>query len=182
MKKLLILLLLVLLGLGLSAVFYLKTTGHTIVLTEEDLRGTLARQLPMTNRYMGVTEVTLDNQRLELKEGSDRIDVTFGVSFSFVGIPLSLSGDADVSGGLRYEPETHQIFVTDPEVEELRVGNIPEQYAEPVNLALGEALAQYYQRQPLYTLKDSVLKEATARALLRDVEVQDGEVVLTLGL
>ena len=182
MKKLMILVLAILLVAGVAGYFYLSSEGHVIELTESELQASMSEQLPMTNRYLAVTEVTLDNSEVSLKDGSDRIHVLLDVAFNFVGVPATVTGEADVSGGIKYVPEKHQFFVTDPEVDELRVEGVPTQFADVVDAAFNETLAMVYEGQPLYTLDDSIMREAAAKALLQEVEVQDGKLLLKLGL
>ena len=51
-----------------------------------------------------------------------------------------------------------------------------------VNNILTKAVARYYAERPIYTLKETNIKQSAARLVLKGVIVENGELVITLGL
>ncbi|MEK7412327.1 MAG: DUF1439 domain-containing protein [Planctomycetota bacterium] len=184
MKKALIGLI-VLLVLTIAGVLYFlfgKTFEFRI--TAGEIQAGLNAKLPYTRSYFFVFEVTLDNPRVTLVDGSEKIkaglDIVLNIHIGNEKKPLS--GSVDVASGVRYDPETHQFFLIDPVIERLAVQGIPEKYEQKVGEALTKALSEYYQSHPVYTLKGTDLKQAAARLLLKKVVVIDQALVVTLGL
>ena len=126
----------------------------------------------------------LDDPRLALIEGSDRVnaglDVTLNININ--DEPLPLGGELDVSGGVRYEATDGQFFLTDPVIENLSVQGVPAKYTDRVNSVLTKAIGEYYSDRPIYTLTGSDVKTATTKLLLKDVVVEERVLIVTLGI
>ena len=184
MHRALIILAIVVVTAAVGAYFYLSGKEYEFRFSEAQLQEKLAERLPIQKRYLIIFEVVLDNPRLSLVNGSDRVNAGLDVilNIHLGNEPLPLGGTIDASGGIRYDSGTGQFFLTDPVIEHLRVQGIPEQYTARANTVLTTALTEYYSDRPLYTLRASDVKQATVRLVLRDVVVQNEELVITLGI
>jgi hypothetical protein len=184
MRKLL-LAVLVFVAIGAVGTYlYFQGKEYTFRFTEAELHEKLAERLPLRKTYLFIIEVVLDNPRLELIEGSDRVNAGLDVilNIRINDEPLPLGGELDVSGGVRYETPDGQFFLTDPLIENLSVQGVPAKYTDKVNTVLTQAVAEYYSDHPIYTLKRSDVKMATARLLLKNVVIEERVLVVTLGL
>ena len=174
----------VLLLLIVGGYWYFSGKEYVFRFPEAQIRETLAKKLPMTKTYLLIIQVTLDNPRVLLENGSNRVnaglDVTLNVTVD--NNPEPLGGSIDVSGGVRYEAEKGQFFLTDPVIEKLQVQGISPAYTEKTNNALTKALAEYYSERPIYTLSDLDAKQLAAQMVLKDVVVENKELVVTLGI
>ena len=128
--------------------------------------------------------MVLDNPRLSLINGTDRVDAGLDAALNvhINDMPLSLGGELDVSGGVRYDEIDGQFFLTDPVIENLNIQGIPDRYSERANNVLTKALGEYYADRPIYTLRETDAKQAVAKLLLKDVIVRNRELVVTLGI
>ncbi len=86
------------------------------------------------------------------------------------------------SGGVRYEAADGQFFLTEPAIENLGIQGVPAKYTAKVNSVLTKAIGEYYLDRPIYTLKDSDVKNAAAKLLLKTVIVKDQVLIVTLGI
>ncbi len=183
MKLLAPIILLVFAGLA-AAFFLLRDNDIKFRFSEPQLRDRLDEQLPWSERYYFIFEVTLDNPRIDLIEGSDRIagglDATLNIYIN--NNPRPLSGAVDLSGGLRYAREEAAFYLTDPVVEQIRIAGVPDAYANKANEAVSKALGAFYRSRPVYVLSESEVSHQTARLLLKDVIVKDEHLVVTMGL
>jgi hypothetical protein len=93
-----------------------------------------------------------------------------------------LGGTIDASGEIKYVQATGEFFLTDPVIERLAVQGIPDAYAGKVSSALTKAVAAYYADHPIYSLRATDAKHAAARLVLKNVVVENHELVVTLGL
>jgi hypothetical protein len=174
----------ILLALAIGGFVYLRGTTYVLAIPEADLQHRLAERMPMQRSVLGIIQITLDNPRVALVEGSNRVDagldITLNVTMGRQARPLG--GTIDVSGGVRYQAEGGQLFLTDPVIEQFQVQGVPEQHAARVREALQAGLAEYFATRPIYTLRKTDARQAAARLLLRDIEVVDRELVITLGI
>ncbi len=174
----------VVLAIAAGAYFYFSGKEYTFRFTEDQLQEKLAKKLPFTKTYLLILVVTLDNPRVTLREGSSRVQAGLDVFLNIqIGEePKPFGGSIDASGVPAYVPEEGAFYLTDPVIENLAVQGIPAKYAARVNSILTKAVARYYAERPIYTLKNTNIKQSAARLVLKGVIVENGELVITLGL
>lgn len=172
--------------ISIAAIAFVAMREREISLsfTQSELLDKLDRRLPWSKTYLFIFEVTLDNPRVDLLDGDDRIvggvDVTLNVYLADEPVPLG--GAVDMSGGVRYEPETGSFFLTDPRVENVRIAGVPDRYANRANEAISLALQDFYNEQPIYVLSPHDARTATARLVLKDVYVENEKLFLKMSL
>lgn len=184
MKKGAIIVGIVLLVAIASAYFYFAGKEYVFRFSETEIQNTLEESLPLTKTYLFIIQVTLENPRVQLENGSSRVNAGLDVVLNItVGQnPDPLGGSVDVSGGVRYVSESGQFFLTDPMIERLQIQGVSDIYTEKVNSALSKALSEYYSENPIYTLSALDVKQATVRLVLKKVIVENQELVITLGV
>ncbi len=182
-KAIWIVALVVLIAMG-AAYFFFVGKEYQVILTEEQIREKLEARLPITKRYFLIIELTLSNPRVDLENGSNRVlaglDAVLNIKIN--NNPIPLGGTVDASAGVTYVPEEGQFFLVDPVVENLGIQGIPAKWQTKVNEAASKALAEYFEVNPIYTLKRANLKQAAARAVLKNVVVENNQLVITLGI
>lgn len=163
---------------------YLSGKEHVLRFSEPEIRGTLAKKLPFTKTYLFIFQVTLDNPRVLLENGSNRVNAGLDVTLNLTidDNPDPLGGSIDVSGGVRYASETGEFFLTDPVIENLQIQGISSAYTDKANEALTKALGEWYAERPIYTLSDLDAKQIAVQMVLKDVVVENKELVVTLGI
>lgn len=183
-KKILVASLISLLLIITAGYLYFINKDYVITITDSQIQEKLAEKFPLTKTYLFIIDVTLTNPRVELKNGSDRVnaglDLQLNIKVNDSSEPLG--GSVDVSSGIIYQPEQGAFYLADPVIDELTVQGIPVQYIEKVTTALTKALTKYYDSHPIYKLKASDAKQMAARLVLQDVVVADKALKVTLGL
>jgi hypothetical protein len=170
-----------LLGVGY---WYVSGKDFFLYFTEAQLQEKLNAKLPVTKTYLLFFNVTLENPKVHLINGSNKVlmGLDVALNLSVAGEAKSLGGTIEVSGGVGYAAGTAQLFLINPVVENLSVQGIPKRYEEKVRLAFSKALASYYAEHPLYQLKSSDAKQAAARLILKSVAVEHQQLVLKMGI
>jgi hypothetical protein len=128
--------------------------------------------------------VTLQQPRITLHDGSERVALGVDVVLNIRAgeQPQPLGGRIDIESAIRYESGAGQFFLTDPEIRRLDVQGIPDKYTAKVQELVRTELGNQFARYPVYTLSLANAKTATARLILRRVEIDHGVLVLTLGV
>ena len=174
----------ILVALAAGTYYYFSGKEYIVRLSESDIQKKLEEKLPLRKTYLLIIEVTLNNPRVHLENGSDRVraglDVEFNITLNKILKPVG--GTVDASAGIRYMAENGQFFLTNPIIENLEVQGVPEKYTDKINVALTKAIAEYYARHPIYILKTSDTKQALAKMVLQDVIVENNDLVVTLGI
>lgn len=164
--------------------YYFSGKSYVIRLSESDIQSKLEAKLPLTKTYLYIIQVTLDNPRVHLENGSNKVSAGLDVLFN---ITLNknlraIGGTVDVAGDILYLAEQGQFFLANPVVENLTIQGVDVKYTDKINKALTRALAEYYQNNPVYTLRTSDTKQAVAKMVLKDVFIENKELVITLGI
>ena len=169
---------------AVGAYSYFSGREREIRLSEAQIREKLASRMPVRKEYLLIFEVTLDNPRVELVDGSNRIagglDVTLNIGLKSERAPLG--GTLDLSGGVRFDSDAGKFFLTDPVIDRLNIQGVPERFTEKVNQVLTKALSEYYLNHPIYTLNAFDVKQGAAKLLLKKVAIESKQLIITLGL
>ena len=184
MKRVAFVVVIILMALMAGAYYYFSGKEYVVRLSESDIQRKLEEKLPLTKTYLFIIQVTLNNPRVHLENGSKRVNAGLDVIFNITlnNHPKPIGGTVDVSAGILYLAEKGQFFLTSPIVEKLEVQGIPQQYTDKANMALTKALAEYYAKHPIYTLNATNTKQAVTRMILKDVIVENKQLVVTLGI
>jgi hypothetical protein len=167
-----------------GAYYYFYSRRYVYRFTEAQLQEALSQRLPFTKTYLLIFQVTLDHPRVNLANGSDRVqaglDITLNVHMA--DDRSAIGGSIDASGGIRYDPKVGQLFLTQPKIERLELQGAPEQYTSRASAAISKALDTYCADHAIYTLNTSRAKEVAARLVLKSVTVEEHQLVVTLGI
>ncbi len=169
--------------LGAGAFLYVSQKDFVFRFSEGDLRERVDDRLPWTKRYLFVFEVSVDNPRIDLVDGSDRVaggvDLLLNIDFGDSDVPLA--GAVDVAGGVEYQSENGEFFLINPEIENIRIQGVPDRFSNQANAAISLALTEFYRTRPIYSLDETDASHLAARLVLKDVVVEDEHLVVTLG-
>ncbi len=174
----------ILLFLVLGLYIYFSGKEYVFSFSESQIHEKLATKLPLSKKYLIIFEVTLDNPRVTLTNGSDRVAAGLDVILN-IWInknPKPLGGTLDASGGIKYVKNDGEFYLTGPVIEHLSIQGIPEKYLEKANQVLTKAIAEYYESHPIYKLKPTDVKKAAARLVLKNVIIEEQQLVVTLGI
>ncbi|MDR3323772.1 MAG: DUF1439 domain-containing protein [Zoogloeaceae bacterium] len=154
---------------------------HVFRISQDSLQTKLREKLPVTKSYLRIFQVTLENPRVALHEGSDRIHLGLEVAVRILNAPEPLRGEIDVSGGLRYDHPQGAFYLVTPTLERMNLHNLPEQYREPAHTVLSGLLTEYCATHPLYVLDAKKRDQTPENMQLKNVRVENGELALTFG-
>jgi hypothetical protein len=184
MQRLLIALIAVLALTGIAAFIALKNRSFQVVVPESTIREKMVEAMPYTKTYLLIFDVTLSNPRVDLVDGSSRIDAGLDVALDLrlEGQAKRLGGSVDVSSGVTYRPESGAFHLVDPVVEQLAIDGLPVIYSDRARKAVGVAIEAWYRERPIYVLGRTDLKQSAASLLLQDVTVAGDQLIVTLGL
>lgn len=184
MKKISIRVAVIILFIVSGVIYHFYGKVYEFRFSKTQLQEKLNEKLPYTKTYLFIFQVTLDNPRVNLKNGSNRInaglDIILNIYENKESLPLG--GSLDLSGGIKYVAENGEFFLTDPTIDQLSVQGIPQKYTKKANLFLRKSIGEFYSKHPIYTLKQYDLKQLAAKTILKDVIVENNELVVRLGI
>ncbi len=183
MKKVLIVTLLLVLVIA-GGLLYVRSEPFNIVITQTQIDAALQKKFPVTKTHLLISRITYANPHLTLLPDSNRIEVGLNaeVNIKIANESKKLGGTVLVTSALAYRNETKQFFLSTPQINNLEIQGIPQQYLEKVTNFASSAAREYLQEFPVYTLTAKNAKTAAAKLLLKDVQVRGSEIHVKLGL
>ncbi|MEO0016865.1 MAG: hypothetical protein RLZZ522_148 [Verrucomicrobiota bacterium] len=184
MKKKIAATLLVLFALLVGAVVFIKGKRYEVVISQQQIDNALAGRFPVSKKYLGIFEVIYSNPQVTLLEDRDRIQVGLEATLN-IRInqePKKLGGGCTITAGIRYDSETQEFFLDNAEFDRFEIHGIPDAYLEQVAQFASKAAREFVESKPIYRLKAKDTKSAAAKLLLKNCEVRDQSVQVTLGL
>jgi len=184
LKKIILIFIATIFLISIGVYFYFSDKEYVFSFSESQIREKLATKLPLNKKYLLFFEVRLDNPRVSLTNGSNRVAAGLDVILN-IWIdknPKPLGGSIDATGGIKYVKDSGEFFLTEPVIEHLSMQGIPDKYTKKVNLVLTKALSEYYDSHPIYVLKPIDVKKAAARLVLKNVIIKNQNLVVVLGI
>jgi uncharacterized protein DUF1439 len=146
----------------------------TISFTGPEIEQKIAHRFPIEKRAI-IAAVKLDHPRVLFDERSDRIGVELDAIATVLG--EDHLGIASVLGHLRYEPQTGEFFLTNPELVRLDIPDLRDEHREAVRIAASAVVAATLPQIPVHRIEDP-----SHKAWIKSVEVRNQAVQVELGI
>lgn len=148
--------------------------------TDAQVEDAVTGEFPISLSAAGLADITLTNPQVELTEGSDRMVVSVDATANVVGAPV-VSGNAVVETGLGFNADTGEILLDNPELLSLSIDNLVEDMPV-VTGVVSEALRVALDGTPIYKVEADDVETTIAKLFLKDIKIENGYVVVTLGV
>lgn len=153
---------------------------YTLEITEQELQEKIQQKMPIHKKKYFVT-VTLSDPKVALLQGRDRIDIESNIDALIPG-GIAAKGRGNVEGSIEYMQDTGEFFFIDPQVKSLTVDKVTAKHQETIRKVADFAAKSALRRFPVYRFKDENLKHKLAKAVLKSVHVENGKLLLELGI
>ena len=151
-----------------------------LVFHREELQQKIEREFPLETKKSLIT-ASFSAPVVLLAEGSDRMGIGLAVKVVLPG-GKKFHGDVEVDGALQYRPENGELFVVNPRVRQLQIAELPERYRGPAQEVVSKMVKHYLSSVLIYQLKQDDFKHSLARLVLKSVRVEEGNLVVEIGL
>lgn len=176
----LVLLFVVLGGLAL----YLHGKRLSVRITEAQIHEQLASRFPVERTSLLLLRWTLSDPQVTFLPQRQRVLVALDARLDarLEGRREKLGGRIEVETALRYDAERGAFFLVDPVVTKLSIDGVPEAHLMRVQNSARGLLAEAFAQYPVYTLRRDDLAQGAARAVLKEVRIEDDAIVVAMGL
>lgn len=183
MKKTLVTLLVLLIGFGTAGYFYLSGQKYVVTIQENKLQQQFDQKMPITKTYLYLFDVTLFNPRIDLVKETGRVvaGIDIHVKTKLKGVK-PVNGSVNASGVLKYEPREGAFYLKSAKLERFVLRDMPDNYLEQTKKFVEKTLKNYLEANPVYKLKSDDLGQYAASMMMKDVKVNDTEIVVRFGL
>ena len=151
-----------------------------LVFEREQLQKKVAAKFPLKKKE-SLASVTFSNPSVLLAAGAERLGIGMDVKISMLG-GKKITGSVEVDGDLQYDPKRGEFAVVDARVKQLDLDQVAAKKASKLEAVVDEVAKRYLSNIPVFTLDQGDFKQSLAKLLLKSVEVEDGRVVVVVGL
>ena len=168
----------------LGTFVYFKGKRYQVIIPQEKIDLKLSERFPATKNYLIIFNITYSNPQVTLLEDEDRVQVGLDATLNIRlnNEPKELGGGVTLTSGIRYDSDAQEFFLDDAIFDRLDIQGIPEKWLEKVAEVASEAAKEFVQSKPVYRLEAKDAKTAAAKLLLKDFEVREQAIHVTLGL
>jgi hypothetical protein len=149
-----------------------------IRLKPEDIQQRIDARFPISRNAL-VFSIRLESPRVSMPAGTGRLLIRMEVIALVAGQTLGRAR-ALASGGVRYDPSTHDFLVTDPRIEGFDATQLPAHLAQRVKKAVELFISRFLHEIAIYQLERS--EHRLARWMLKRAWISEGLLHLELGI
>ncbi len=187
LRKILTLLTLAFLVAAGAAGYYIFRGGPTtfkVRISQEMIDSALARKFPKDKTYLKIIRITYANPRAVPLPGQGRVRIALDAraEIGIKGLSKSYQGSAAVTTGVGYRPDTHTFELRDAQVEYLDLPKLSQRDLTILREGLNLAAAEWAPEITVYQLSNRDTRHRLAKLALKRIEIEDDQVVATLGL
>lgn len=163
---------------------YFKGKTYEHLITQTQIDSELEKKFPVTKTFLIVFKMTFSNPEVTLLEESDRVGIKLDTELNLgLGADAKkLSGHVALTSGLAYRSETHEFFLADAQFDRLELEGIPQEHLDKVTDFVTKFVQQLVDKYPVYRLEAKDTKSTVAKMILKDVQIENQVVKVTLGL
>lgn len=164
--------------------FYFKGRRYEVVITQTQIDEALQKRFPVEKSYLLIFGVTYSNPKVKLLPDANRIEIGLDTELNgkILGESKRLGSSILITTAIDYRNETQQFFLSEPQITNFALQGIPQEQLAKVTKFVSETVRANIQLYPVYTLRAKNAKMAAAKLLLKNVEVRNTEIHVTLGL
>ena len=157
-----------------------KLFPKELVFTHDELQKRVEKEFPL-KRKKSLLKVEFSDPAVLLEEGSSRIGIRLSIRCSLAGL-TSFSGVMEADGQIEYRPETGRFAIANGRLTNVDLNDVPKKYEETIEAVAAAVATTHLSTFTVYELKQDDFKQSLARLILKSVSVEDGAVVVVVGL
>lgn len=160
-------------SLLLGMMFCLDAAAYTIELSRTDLQEYVDGYFPV-QQVTPISKLTYSSPVVVLDPKTNRIGLEVTVKAEMPGM-MPIAGRGQIDGDLEYRKETHQFYLHNPKVTNVRFANTDYQLTSTIQQIVSSIGQQSMPLILVYELKDEDLREKMAKSVLKSVAVKQGK-------
>ncbi|MDH5510054.1 MAG: DUF1439 domain-containing protein [Nitrospinota bacterium] len=157
-----------------------RAGAYTITLTGEDIQAQVEQNFPVEEKNM-FSSLTLQNPRVELKEGTDRVGLVLDAAVKALG-GIETNGVVHLDGALRYVRENGEFLLVDAVARKVEIDGASEVARRTVAQLITAALRDYFDKNPIYKFDPKDMTQVMIMSALKSVKVSEGKLMIEFAM
>jgi hypothetical protein len=148
--------------------------------TAAQLQEKVEKHFPLEQKN-ALVRVEFSDPLVILKKGDERLGLRAGVEVVPI-VGRAYRGVLEADARVEYRPHKGEFYLVDTRLRELEIEEVPEKYRQVAQEMANQLLKKHLAELFVYRLHPGDFKKSLARLVLRSVRVEEGELVLEIGL
>lgn len=144
-----------------------------------ELQASMARKLPLKQRYLELLDVSVSNPRLSLQPSSNRIITTLDASIAPVFTRRNFTGSFTLSGMLAIDAARNAVVLREPRMENLTLDGVDANLTGQLAKISGQLAQQTLGDLPVYTFEPTQFRYAGVQFLPTRITTTARSLVIT---
>ena len=153
---------------------------QTLVFTEQELQQRLNQITPIQKQTV-YANIVLTDAQLQLLESDNQLEVSAFIDAAVLG-SLHGTGQVVVQGSLLYKNQQGAFYLNQAKVTKLVIDQMNPEVVKQLQPLVQDILVQHLSNQPIYTLDDQDMRQALLKSTLKNIEISNRQVKVSLGL
>ncbi len=158
----------------------LNASAYTLELSKTELERYAQAYFPITQQTP-FSKVRYSSPKIVLDEKTNRIGLEVTVHAEMPGM-MAIAGRGQIDGKLEYRQQSHQFYLHDPKIKNVRFANTSYELANSIQQMANSMSQQTLPMIFVYELKDNDLRQKMAKNVLKSARVQQGKLYLDMEL
>ncbi len=158
----------------------INASAYTLELSKVELERYAQAYFPITQQTP-FSKVRYSSPEVVLDEKTNRIGLEVTVHAEIPGM-MVIAGRGQFDGKLEYRQQSHQFYLHDPKLNNVRFANSHYELANNLQQLVNSISQQTLPMIFVYELKDHDLRQKMARSILKSATVQQGKLHLEMEL
>jgi hypothetical protein len=153
--------------------------GYSVAIPMGMINSTLASQFPVEEKQQLGT-ITISDPNVLGQQGSDKLGIGTSFKFSNFLIPNGIGGNLKLASGVRFDPQTQNLYLANPMVEELKFHDfsLAKYLTNDMRQSIGVIIAETIAKKPIYNIK----KAGIGSGFVKGIDIRNGQVFITFGI
>ena len=156
--------------------------NYDIKLTEKQLQNKIEKKFPFEKKKF-LTKVILSKPNITLKDGSEKVYINVDITLK-VSNKMSFDAYTELNGVVIYNDIEKKFYLDDFVIDELVMDKVPLKFHKTIQKSIEKIAKIIFSKHHVYDLaaRDfKNLKTAMAAMLLKNIEVKDKTMIITVG-
>ncbi len=158
----------------------INVSAYTLELSKAELEHYAQAYFPVTQQTP-FSRVRYSSPKVVLDEKTNRIGLEVTVHAEMPGM-MAIAGRGQIDGQLEYRQQSHQFYLHDPKLKNVRFANTSYELANSIQQLVNSMSQQTLPMIFVYELTDHDLRQKMAKSVLKSATVQQGKLHLEMDL
>jgi hypothetical protein len=166
---------------AVGGLWLLSNLNYEVKIPQSVLQQNIEQYFPIEKKQF-IIEVKIDNPKVILEDGSDRLKFGVDMDVSSGFQDFDVTGNAIISGKVMYRRDTGEFFLGDANIDKVNFEGNGDEIFQKFDQMANNALREFLDNQPLYKLDSNDIRQTLLKLTLKDVIIRDRNLILKMGV